>query len=197
LSKGTETKTRILDAALKVMTVYGVEGASMRDIAKEAHLNAASIYNYFASKEEIVKSFYSYYREQYEKVRPDIDALLRRVETDPPFEVLLGCDFHYPEEIQERMDSIFYVASRRTSSDPGSAEFVHDIIYVAPQNTVRPLLEEMIRLGKIEPMDIEAFINLLVYLTFGAAFLNLTPMKIGYEEWMASFGLLFSLIHPK
>jgi hypothetical protein len=139
---------------------------------------------------------YSYYREEYYKARPDIDELLRRVETDPPFEVLLDCDFHYPAEIQERMDRIFVVASRRTSSDPVSAQFVNEVIFEGPRNTIRPLLGKMMEYGKIEPLDIEAFINLMIYICFGTAALNNTPLKIELADWLASFGLLFSLIHP-
>jgi AcrR family transcriptional regulator len=196
LGKGTETKTRILDAALDIMSVYGVGGASMRGIAKAANINAASIYNYFGSKEEIVQSLYDYYREQYRKARPDIEELLTRAETEPPLDVLMACDFHYTVEVERKMDKIFLIAAYRVSSDQVSAQFVHDIIFASPQETVRPLLGRMIELGKIEPMDIDAFVNLLIYLTFGAAVLNSTPLRIELADWLDSFGLLFSMIHP-
>jgi AcrR family transcriptional regulator len=196
MTKGTETKERILNAALEIMSIYGVRGASMRDIAKEANINVASIYNYFASKEEIVASLYNFYRGQYDMAKPDIDEILKRVEMDSPFDVLMACDFHYDAETEKKMDKIFLVASLGIASDPVSAQFVHDIIFEAPQNSVRPLLNKMMELGKIERIDIDAFINLLIYLTFGAAVLNSTPLKIGLEEWLASFGMLFSLIRP-
>jgi AcrR family transcriptional regulator len=48
-----EVRTRILAGALEVFARDGVEAATMTSIAKAAHVGAASIYRYFASKDEL------------------------------------------------------------------------------------------------------------------------------------------------
>lgn len=55
MSKGEESRDRILDAAFELFVQKGYHGSSMRTIAREAGLAAGSLYNHFESKEEIFK----------------------------------------------------------------------------------------------------------------------------------------------
>ena len=50
------TRAAALDAAYELMTTRGYHGVSMRDIAAAAGVRASSLYNHFASKEEIVET---------------------------------------------------------------------------------------------------------------------------------------------
>jgi AcrR family transcriptional regulator len=52
----TDPRTRILDAALALMSEQGSAGASMRQIAAACGLNVATIYHYFPSKADILRS---------------------------------------------------------------------------------------------------------------------------------------------
>lgn len=47
---------RVLDAAQYVFAEYGFAGASVRDIAARAGLNAASLYNHFPGKQELYEA---------------------------------------------------------------------------------------------------------------------------------------------
>ncbi|OLT45468.1 TetR family transcriptional regulator [Saccharomonospora sp. CUA-673] len=48
-------KTPIHDAAIRLFKSRGYHGTSMRDIAREAGINVASIYHHFGSKQEILQ----------------------------------------------------------------------------------------------------------------------------------------------
>ena len=48
-------KSQILNAAFKCFSKKGYQGTSMRDIFKEANLSAGAVYNYYDSKEAIVR----------------------------------------------------------------------------------------------------------------------------------------------
>ena len=50
------TRERILDAAEALFASRGFEGAAMRDIAADANLNPASLYNHFASKQALFEA---------------------------------------------------------------------------------------------------------------------------------------------
>ncbi len=52
----TDPRTRILDAALSLMSEQGSAGASMRQMAAACGLNVATIYHYFPSKADLVRS---------------------------------------------------------------------------------------------------------------------------------------------
>ena len=49
-------RTRILDAALALMSEQGSAGASMRQLAAACDLNVATIYHYFPSKADLLRS---------------------------------------------------------------------------------------------------------------------------------------------
>jgi len=50
------TRQDILDAAARAFANRGFNSATMQDIAREAGYTAASLYSYFSSKEEIIRS---------------------------------------------------------------------------------------------------------------------------------------------
>src|SRR5271163_4162490 len=51
--RGEETRARIVAAALKLFGEHGFEGASTRDIAKNAGVNAPALQYYFDNKEGV------------------------------------------------------------------------------------------------------------------------------------------------
>jgi AcrR family transcriptional regulator len=53
---GADARTRILDAALALMSEQGSAGASMRQLAAASGLNVATIYHYFPSKADVLLS---------------------------------------------------------------------------------------------------------------------------------------------
>ena len=55
-SEAPDPRTRILDAALALMSEQGSAGASMRQLAAACGLNVATIYHYFPSKADILRS---------------------------------------------------------------------------------------------------------------------------------------------
>jgi TetR/AcrR family transcriptional repressor of nem operon len=59
-------KDKILDAAWELFWQHGYGGTSIADIAKRSRLPKGSIYNYFASKDELLQSTLARLRHQYE-----------------------------------------------------------------------------------------------------------------------------------
>jgi AcrR family transcriptional regulator len=57
-SRGDATRTRILDAALRLFRKNGFELTNMRDVAKEAGVAVGAAYYYFPSKDAIVLAYY-------------------------------------------------------------------------------------------------------------------------------------------
>lgn len=47
----------ILDAFVKLVEHYGMDKTTMKDVAKEAGISVGTIYNDFASKEELIEAF--------------------------------------------------------------------------------------------------------------------------------------------
>jgi len=52
----TDSRQRILDAALTLMSGHGVAGTSMRQLAGACDLNVATLYHYFPSKSDLLQA---------------------------------------------------------------------------------------------------------------------------------------------
>ncbi|MBN1932908.1 MAG: TetR/AcrR family transcriptional regulator [Desulfobacterales bacterium] len=88
-----DTKTKILNAAEKLILKYGAEKTSMRMITEEAHVNLAAVNYHFGSKQNLVDAIFARF------VQPVGESQLRlltQAETQagkqgPPLEIIVRC----------------------------------------------------------------------------------------------------------
>ena len=196
--KALRTKEKIFHVAVQLFSERGYDKVSMRDIAAAVGIKASSIYNHFCSKKELLESIYSFYTQNQERAGPDLGEVLRWVEDiTQPWELLPMLDFHYPPELEAVMDRIIVIAVQEINTDPESERFIRENIFEIPNRYLRPMFQRMMELGKVEPFDIDAFLRLFNYFCFGAAALNVSPLKIGLENWGACLYLLFQMLRTK
>lgn len=62
--RGQSTKDKIFNVAAKLFAESSYKDVSLRDIANEVGIKAPSIYNYYASKEEILDDLLDYYSQR-------------------------------------------------------------------------------------------------------------------------------------
>ena len=80
-----ERRSDIIKNASRLFALYGMDGASMRDIARACHVNEALLYRHFDNKDDL-------YREVISHVGGKIDSKLRKVaaESSTGLEALKG-----------------------------------------------------------------------------------------------------------
>jgi AcrR family transcriptional regulator len=72
--KSEQTRTLILETALRLFQERGYDRTTMRSIAKEAGVSVGNAYYYFASKEHLVQGFYDRIGAEHQAaVRPILD----------------------------------------------------------------------------------------------------------------------------
>jgi AcrR family transcriptional regulator len=59
-----QKKKSILEAALALFMEYGIQKVSIAEIAKKANVSQVTIYNYFESKDNLVRFVFQYYVDQ-------------------------------------------------------------------------------------------------------------------------------------
>jgi len=190
------TRDRIINSAILLFSDKGYSKVSVRDIAKEVGIKAASLYGHFKSKKEILHSLYDYFFENQDKVRPDVSELVKLIDNKDPLEVLGKVDFRYNREIQENMDKIAIIGFMEWKTDKKSEEFVKKGLLDMTNDLIAPLLKRMVELKKIEPMDIEGFTSLVSNLTFSSALRHYSAYPVRTEERVSMLRLVFSLIKP-
>jgi AcrR family transcriptional regulator len=190
------TKEKILHAAAKLFSDVGYEKSSMRDIAKVVGIKAASIYNHYPSKRDLLKSMYAFYVQQQRLATPKLEYLLQQVEVEPAHDVLMKLDYRFPAEFAETLERIFIVASLGVYVDEDSAIFIQEHFFDFFKSFLIPLLNRMIELGKIEPINIDGFACLATYFAFSSAVLNQSRLKISLDQWRCGLSMVFSLLKP-
>ncbi|MDS1114772.1 TetR/AcrR family transcriptional regulator [Gordonia westfalica] len=98
-SKSVRTRTRILDAAARVLSTKGYAGTRLSDVAKAADLRAPAIYYYFDSREtlieEVMWSGVADMRHRLEdaldEISPDLTSMDR---------IMLAVDVHLRHELE-------------------------------------------------------------------------------------------------
>ena len=188
------TKEKILNAAVKLFSEQGYGKVSMRDIARTVGINVASIYNHFKSKGAILKSLYEFYVQQQRLAAPTLESLLHLAETEPFRNVLMKFDYDYPIALRDTMVRILITAGHEICKDADSEQFIRDHVFGFTRSLMVPLLNRMIELDKIKPINVNDFVRLISHYAFAAAVLDQSDMKISLEDWRSGLEMIFSLL---
>jgi AcrR family transcriptional regulator len=189
-------KQRIINAAINLFSDQSYDKVTTRDIAKAVDMKAASLYNYFSSKGDILTQIYALYEETMDGAKPDMNELLILAATAHPHDVLMKTNFHVEPSLQETMDRIVIIASAESRMDARSEQVLRRNIFDMPKRLMGPLLTRMLELGRIEPMDIDSFLLLLTNFCYSAALRNYTGYPVSMREWYRGVTLLYQLVKP-
>jgi AcrR family transcriptional regulator len=192
------TKEKIMNTALKLFSERGYGNVSVRDIAEKVGIKAASLYNHFESKRDILLYIYKFFLEYQKNARPSLETLIHLTETETPEKVLTRLDYslNYPRKVIDNMNRAFIIASQEICIDADSEQFARNYLFEPTFKLLVPLLNYMIKTGKIEPLDVEGFCSMLTHFAFSAAVLHGTSMKKNDEKWSNGLVMIFSLIKP-
>jgi len=190
------TKMRILEAAADIFSDTGFGVATMRDLAKAAGITAGSIYNHFESKDDILICLFELYAENFRKACPTVEELLTMAETASLCDLLTKLDLSFPKQQSDMLSKIVSIAVREFSAGFDNEAFIREIIFDGIKQLLSPLLNRLIELGRIEPMDVDGFITFYTCYAFGVTLLNNTPFGISRSEWTAGMSMAFRLVKP-
>ena len=172
-NKTSGTKNKIIKAAILLFSEKGYGKVSVRDIAGEAGISPSSIYSHFKSKEDILAKIYELYEEKIKTVLPNMQTLLSLAQTTHPHELLKRAQYYIETADRELMDRIILIATVESRTDEKSAMFIERNLLGNTDTITRSLLKRLLELGRIEPLDIDAFVTLATNLCYSTAIRNL------------------------
>ena len=194
MKREASTKEKILKTAAKLFSEKGFDKVSTREISRELGMNSAAIYYYFPSKVDLLRSLYDYYRQNLRRANPDLAVLLRLAETDPPHEVLLKSVYYFEDYDRVTMNYIISIAAREICADSDSEALIREMIFENIAGILRPLLNHMLALGKIESLDVDNFLRVVSCYCFSAAALSNSALNQTPDNYIAGMSYLFSMI---
>jgi len=148
-----DTKTRILNTALRLFAVRGVENVSMRDIATAVGIKAASIYNHYVNKEQIVDACYDFFFKYHDFSQLNKERYTRILQKGTKEEVVNIPNDHFPEGLTENSIYSMIVLFSRIYTDEKAIERYTKLV----DHSIRFLKEFFdlgIKLGRFEKFNV-------------------------------------------
>lgn len=194
LTQSANTKEAIFLAAADLFARENYYNVSVRQIAEKVGIMPSSIYNHYKSKESILLDIYAYFDDNMQRLKPDLDELLLLAEMAHPHEVLHKTTFTFPQEIMRTMLTTMLVTSSMCRVDERADRVTfRNLVEMSFEFDV-PLLEKMVALGRVEPIDIKGFALLHSSFSYSSAIRFYSGNMMSTEEWFQGLELLFQLV---
>lgn len=188
------TKWKIFCCAVHYFAEYDYSSISMRQLAEQVGIRAASIYNHFASKEDILVCMYQYMERYMNVYMPDLDHLLERTETEEPQTVLQAAYFHYPDYLQQMLSKMILICSKMMRTDAEADRILREMLIEIPGRYIRTLLRVLIDKKRILPVDIDVVTELFINNFYGASLRMYSSHPVGDDIWLSSFEFLIDSV---
>ncbi|WGS53330.1 CerR family C-terminal domain-containing protein [Paraburkholderia sp. D15] len=147
-ARGEETRHRILEAAIELFGEYGFDGASTRDIAALAGVNAPALQYYFENKEGVYRACVEMLADDaWETFGPAVDrarkALAENADTAELIEALIGIQAVVADRTLEKVNKPgrrLFFAREQAGYEPESATQILECKIREPLNEVSTAL---------------------------------------------------------
>ena len=198
----TGTTWKFFVAAVNLFSAKGYASVSIRDIAGTLNIKAASMYNHFGSKDELLLKIYDFCDQHFDNIISNLDNLVELVPTTPPQEIFRKYFSYFGDEIYglglyELMPKIMRIVLEEASHDKRAEKLAIKLYYTYPRIYLRPVIEKMMELDLIEPIDVDLFIALYNSLELRGSYSHGGKLAMTAKKWQDCRTLLFSLVRAK
>lgn len=169
--KGGDKEMQILEAAVRVFEEKGFNGATTREIAREAGVAEGTIFNYFPSKKDILKQILSKVIETFVPelaIRSLEQALIESKGKDP--EEILRFVLHNRLKFVRQNITLLKIIMLEARFDPALREVYNNKIYQSVRKLLEQYIEEAIAAGFIRPLDVSVAATCFMGMFFGLLF---------------------------
>jgi len=142
--KKLSTKEKIMNAAIDLFSKSGYDKVSMRDIAGEIGINAASIYNHFPSKNSILESILRDFMEQIQNRNSDPSFFSYLRENPTTDGIMAFIQFSFPRDNLDYYIKVMCVILQEQHRDPVIRQYVAETFLSTEQyiKTVFDMLKD-------------------------------------------------------
>lgn len=145
----TQKRKDILAAALKMVSVHGFHGTSMAMIAEEAHSGAGTIYNYFPTKDDLIKTLFREIKREY--VLAMLQGVDETMSLEQRFLTFWRNAIHFNLQSSEKI-AFSHQYHSSPYYDEDSLRFINEVM--AP--VIQPIVDAM-QQGILKPLPLPIF----------------------------------------
>ncbi|AHF08115.1 TetR/AcrR family transcriptional regulator [Desulfitobacterium metallireducens] len=143
-----EKRVEILNAAIKVFSEAGIEGATIEGIAKEAGIGKGTVYDYFDSKNTLFQEMIRYSGQRF---RDDLVSVIEQGDT--MMEKIRLISQFYAKFLKEHLDIFGSIMTGQTLSEDMRSRMLKEM------STTFKAVEDMIQVG-IQTLELKADIDI-------------------------------------
>ena len=195
----TGTTWNFFVAAVNLFSIHGYANVSIRDIASTLNIKAASMYNHFDSKDALLVKIYDFCQYHFDNITANLDGLVEIVPKTPPqkvFDKYLSCfgDEIYGQGLLGLMPKVLKIVLEESTRDKRAEKLANILYNQYPNQYLKPILQKMIELGQIKPIDVNLFITLYSSFEMNCSRAQGSKLAISGVHWKKCRKFLFSLI---
>ncbi|WP_281658768.1 TetR/AcrR family transcriptional regulator [Halobacillus sp. Cin3] len=178
MTKGEETKKRIVNNALITFATNGYEETSMKDIATRTNIKAPSIYAYFSSKDRLFEEVMDTTMLEYIHYIQNIDNDLADLTTEAKlYNILIGLNEYFYN------NSLGHFIKRFMIIPPKDFKDKFNTMYFEMEKAIKSLVNRVLNEGREENnkfVNIDVIANSFLCILDGAL---MYLMNFSYEEY--------------
>ena len=170
MAKIQKKKDELLSAALRVISKYGLNGATIARILKEADAGYGTLYNYFSSKDELLQELFA------RLMNKMSDHVLSGYDPDAAvrlsFEQLMSKYLDYILQYYDEVDCMeqyYFIIYRQTGDNDTFGPFISTV-------------DNIIRRGQAEKLIVEGDPIMLRQMAFGTVVKAVKGARVGMYE---------------
>lgn len=168
MSKPTRsTKDKLFDMAVELFASNGYENVSIRDIASAIGIKGASLYNHFASKEELLEEIFNYFEKHYfdnTASLEEADEVLRNGTPEEIINIIMWNFFGLPDDVYFNLVRISKIIYARFLIDDHANRIFLNVMCARNGEDMLGKFKKLVEYGRL-PADfnIESLSEILLY----------------------------------
>lgn len=200
--KGIETTKRILTASSELFSRYGYDNVSVRDIAKEVGIKESSLYNHFASKQEILENLFGIFAESVPAARPKADEMDHLLDILTPEEILKNTIIDYGKSIDGIIGYTARIIYTEMYRNQRAASIYKNVVVEEPTAFYESLIQKMMDKGVLKKADArltaEVFYDAIIALTIEFSLAKDQPSEVtaAVKKMMRTAEFICSVLKP-
>lgn len=167
LSDFCKPKRRIFETAVRLFAEESFETVSMESIASVLDRKKPSIYNHFASKQEILDTALAFFSEHYFDGRRPIEEFIPLIEKGSLLDIVQAISFLFPPDSSLLMQNLLRIVHQRKYFDPAVQKIFEDVVIKESIQYGRDVLDFMVAKGRTAPFDTLSFSTMINHLRMG------------------------------
>lgn len=161
------TKEKLFDKAIELFSENGYENVSIKDVAAAAGITGGSLYNHYASKEEILDEIFDYFETNYfTNTAPvdDVEEALRHGAPEEVIDIIMWSFFGLPEGMYSKLVMISKIIYARFLIDERANRIFLNVMCTQNGKDMMDKFNKLVEYGRL-PADfnIGSFTEIILY----------------------------------